>query len=47
MSDAEKLEQMRDILNHVWMDCCDSGMVRDEVDKVINMMTEWVEELEK
>ena len=47
MSDVEKLVEMRDILEPVWMDCCDSGNVRDDIDKVINMLKEWIGELDK
>jgi len=49
--DLNTLQQMKDILNHVWMDC-DGGvgytppMVRDELDKVLDMTTEWIKELE-
>ena len=44
--DLNTLEQMRDILDRVWMECDDPNIVREEIDKVITLITEWVKELE-
>tara|TARA_R110002153_G_scaffold249686_1_gene406137 strand:+ start:335 stop:499 length:165 start_codon:yes stop_codon:yes gene_type:complete len=52
MSDADKkhdlstLKQMKHLLDQVSMSCCDSAGVLDEIDEVINMMEEWIKELE-
>ena len=52
MSEANKkhalstLKQMKHLLDQVSMNCCDSGGVRDEIDEVIDMLEEWIKELE-
>ena len=52
MSDANKrldlstLKQMKHILDQVSMSCCDSGGVLDDINEVIDMMEEWIKELE-
>ena len=52
MSEADKnhdlstLKQMKRLLDQVSMNCCDSGGVLDEIEEVIDMMEEWIKELE-
>jgi len=46
MSDANRLREMKDILDRVWM--YHSGEIaREEIDKVLNTMKEWIGELER
>ena len=52
MSEADKkhdlstLKQMRLLLDLVSMNCCDSGGVLDEINEVIDMVKDWIKELE-
>tara|TARA_R110000824_G_scaffold198052_1_gene381985 strand:+ start:213 stop:380 length:168 start_codon:yes stop_codon:yes gene_type:complete len=44
--DLSTLKQMRLLLDLVSMNCCDSGGVLDEINEVIDMIKEWIKELE-
>ena len=44
--DLSTLKQMKHLLDQVSMNCCDSGGVLDEIEEVIDMMEEWIKELE-